>query len=150
MTSDSSMRTFDGSEDVARFFFNFEQVLAKGKTTPEKAEMLLSHLDAAAFDYFYRNFSAKNALLPAAKDYEEVKRQLLEHFGKPSDLQDDIRSAVEAKLDPGDLRGSMKQIERLYQMAEFNDEAKFGMLRQAVTYHRQLSQFCTLRGVQTY
>ncbi len=91
MASDSSMRNFDGSEDVAKFFFYFEQVLAKGKTTPEKAEMLLSHLDGAAFDYFCRNFSAKNALLPAAKDYEGVKRQLLEHFGEPSDLQDDIR-----------------------------------------------------------
>ncbi len=57
---------------------------------------------------------------------------------------------MEAKLDLDDLRGSIQQIERLYQMAGFNDEAKFGMLRQTVTYYRELSQFCTLRRVQTY
>ena len=58
-SQDSSMRTFDGGGDVSKFLFYFVNVLAWGKTDSEKAELILSHLVGAAFNFYYNNFGGE-------------------------------------------------------------------------------------------
>ena len=61
-----------------------------------------------------------------------------------------IRDATAARLSFRDLSGSLRNADRLYEKAAFNDEAKFGLLRNAVMEHLELAQFAIYRGAKTY
>lgn len=50
-----------------------------GKEEEEKAK-LLAHLDGAVFDFYYDSFAKDGSLLESAKDYQRVKRKIIEHF----------------------------------------------------------------------
>ena len=55
-----------------------------------------------------------------------------------------------ARLAFGELSGSLRNSDRLYEKAGFNDEAKFGLLRNAVMENLELAQFAIYRGAKTY
>ena len=61
-----------------------------------------------------------------------------------------IRDAMAARLSFGDLSVHLRNSDRLYEKAGFNDEAKFGLLRNAVMEHLELAQFAIYRGAKTY
>ena len=53
-------------------------------------------------------------------------------------------------MDKQDLLVSLRNLDRLYERAGFNDAAKFGVLRNAVVRHPDLAQFAAYRGALTY
>lgn len=56
-----------------------------------------------------------------------------------------------ALLSFGELNGSLlPSLDRLYEKAGFNDEAKFGLLRNAVMEHLELAHFAIYRGAKKY
>ena len=55
-----------------------------------------------------------------------------------------------ALLSFGDLNGSLRNLDRLYEKAGFNDEAKFGILCNAVIEHLELAQFAICSFAKTY
>ena len=46
--------------------------------------------------------------------------------------------------------GPLREMDRLYEKANFNEEEKFGLLRSAVMEHLDLAQFAIHRGSTSY
>ena len=150
---ESSLNIFHGhsDEDVAKFFFYFEYVLMRGKPEADKAAELITHLDGRAFDFFFDTFADKaHNLLPEAFDYDTVKTALIEQFRKPSNPEDDIHRAMDLTVDPANLLASIREMERAFDKAGFNDTAKFGLLRKALAEFPEVLQFVIYRGASTY
>ena len=61
-----------------------------------------------------------------------------------------ILDAMDARLSFGDLSGSLRNEDSLYERVGFIDEAKFGLLRNAVMVYLELAQFALYRGAKTY
>ena len=149
---DGLLSQFDGSKpaDVHKFIFVFENVAASGKSDEERASELLRYLEGDAFDFFYQAFVKNRDISADALEYQKVKKALVERFGPVGSPEDVIRYAMAARLSFGDLSGSLRNSERLYEKAGFNDEAKFGLLRNVVMEHLELAQFVIYRGAKTY
>ena len=141
---------FDGTTDVVRFFFFFENVAARNKTDEEKTLELLGYLDGAAATFFFESFASDGALSEDGKDFSKVKQAFLDQYKPLEPPQDVIFRATNSSLDPDDLLSSMRDLDRLYDRAGFNDAAKFGVLRNCVIAIPELAQFAAYRGVRTY
>ena len=143
-----STAKMDGSlsSDVKKFFFFFENVAMRGKSDEEKALELLAHLEGEAFDFYYETFAKDGALTEEAMNYALVKKAFFDRFGVKTEPSDDIRSAINAVLDPEDLLGSLKTMDHLFEKASFNGEAKFGLLRNALSRFPELAQFAIYHG----
>ena len=143
---------FDGKReaDVAKFFFVYENVVMRGKSDEDKAGELLCYLQGEAFDYYYETYSQNGGLNEAARDYQAVKKALLDRFESVPGPEETIRLAAASKLDADDLLGSLNEIDRRFDKAAFNAEAKFGLLRNAVMEHREVSQFVLYRAPTSY
>ena len=151
--SESSLNIFHGHahEDVVKFFFYFEYVVMRGKPDEQKPMELLSHLDGRAFEFFFEAFADKDqSLVPNAFDYETVKSALISQFNKPSSPEDDIHRAIDLQIDTANLVSSMREMERAFDKAGFNDQAKFGLLRKALSESPEILQFVLYRGASTY
>ena len=144
---DGSLSQFDGSKpaDVHKFFFVFENVATSGKSDEERASELLRYLEGDAFEFFYQAFVKNGYISAGGSDYQKVKKALMERFAPIESPEDVIRDAMAARLSFGDLSGSLGHAASLYEKAEFNDEVKFGLLRNAVMEHLDLSQFSIYR-----
>ena len=141
---------FNGSSDVVRFFFYSENVSARDKPDNEKAFELLCYLDGAAANYFFETFAPDGTLSEDEKDFQMVRASFISHFKPIEAPQDIILRATSATLDKQDLLVSLRNLDRLYERAGFNDAAKFGVLRNAVVRHPDLAQFAAYRGALTY
>ena len=64
---------------------------------------------------------------------------MIERFAPFESPEDVIRDAMAARLSFGDLSGSPRHAAHLYEKAGFNDEAKFGLLCNAVMVHLELA-----------
>ena len=78
--TDSSKIRFNGTTNVAKFFFVYEQAVMRTATPKERAAELLSYLDGAAFDFYYDVFAKDGDLTEGAKDFNAVKKPFFEHF----------------------------------------------------------------------
>jgi hypothetical protein len=72
----------DGSMEVKKVLFLFENNITKGQELAEKAKKLLLYLEGEAFDFYYDKFASGGALSEDAKDYSKVKAALMERFRK--------------------------------------------------------------------
>jgi hypothetical protein len=88
----------DGSMDVKKFLFLFENVITKGLEPEKKAKEILLYLEGEAFDFYYDKFASGDAILEEAEDYRKVKAALLERFSESRDPETVIRDAVEVSL----------------------------------------------------
>ena len=147
-TAGTSFITFTGEED--KFFFVFENVFTKDKTSSERANVILRHLEGPAFEFYYETFSEDGTLLPGAEDYLAVKQAILRKFGRKANPDENIRKAVSATIESADILGSMKIMDSLYGKAGFNEEAKYGLLRNSAMKHPDLAQFVIYRAPSTY
>lgn len=149
---EGSAKMFQGhsGEDVRRFIFAYENVIARGKEDVDKALDIVVYLGEVPFASYYDRFTQDGELIDDANDYKIVREWLLSTFGKKLDLDEIIRQGVEARVDFNRLGESVAEIDNLYRKAGFNEEAKFGLLRKAVTQHRGLARFVLLKGPTTY
>ena len=144
--------SFDGDKnaDVRRFLFTYENVVMREKDDNEKALSIVCFLAKDAFDLYYERFTTNDVLKDEAHDYEVVKAWLLDEYQKKIALEECIQNAVNARLDGENLTESLNYLDRCYQQAGFNEEAKFGLLRQSVKEHVQLADFTLYKGPETY
>lgn len=147
---DSTKRTFDGTSDVKIFFFYFENVAMRGKSDADKAYELLAFLDKDAFEFYYSKFTSGGALIEQAQDYKTVKAAFMEKYEAKEDPGTIMQSALEARLDMGELDVSLRKLDELYVKANFNEEAKFAMLQKAVNTFPELAAMALFRGANDY
>ena len=116
----------------------------------EKAGAILSHLEGAAFDYYYDTYSHNGNLTEAASNWGGAKIALSGRFTETPKPEEIIQKAVRCLLDGGNLLASMDEMEKLYRIAGFNNEAKYGLLRNAVMVHLDVAPFAIYRSPTAY
>lgn len=144
--NDKTNRIFDGSGDLKIFMFYFENVAMRGKPQEDKCHELIAHLDGEAFRFFFEKFTEDGKLSDEETDFERVKAVFIEEYGLKEERQEIIRQATEATLDPQSLLQSLAKIEKLYGKENFDEGAKFGFLRMAVTKLPHLATLAMYRG----
>ena len=71
------------SMDVKKFFFLFENVIAKSIELPsEKARELLLHLEGPAFEFFYNRFAVGDEFSSETEDFRIVKEAFYKEFAE--------------------------------------------------------------------
>ena len=79
-----------------------------------------------------------------------VKKALVERLAPVESPEDVIWDAMAARISFRELSASLRNSDCLYEKARFNDEAKFGLLRNAVMEHLEVAQFAIYWGAKTY
>lgn len=121
-----------------------------GKEESEKNLELLVHIDGTALQFYFDKFTTNGAVNDASKSYTQVKAAFLERFARRQEPQDVIRAATKALLDERDLLYSLDRVDALYSRAGFNEEAKYGFLRAAVTKIPPVATFAIYCGAPNY
>lgn len=118
--------------DVAKFFFFFDYVVAKGANDSEKATQLLPCLTRKAFDFYYETYAYQGHRIQDAYGYAAVKQVMNGEFSEVVIEEDYVRRAMDCKLGPLDMSASLTVKEVSFKKAKFNDESKFALLTNAV------------------
>lgn len=74
-----------------------------------------------------------------------MKKAISNRFTPIEGPEENLSHVMAARLDPKELLSSLIFVERLFEKAGFNKEAKFGLLRYAVMEHMNLAQFVMYR-----
>lgn len=110
----------------------------------------MQYVDGAAFDLHYETFAPESEPNEDGLSYKTVKDTLIKHFDQQENPQKLILSAVLVSLVPLNLSTSLRAIHGMLRRAEFNDSAKFGLLRQAVIEFTDLARFAMYPGDEAY
>ena len=86
----------------------------------------------------------------SGRNCEHVCAWFVSEFGKKVDPDVLIRDAVAARLDFSDLSTSLGTLCQKHEKADFNDHAKFGLLRKLAIEDIQLSEFLLIKGPKTF
>ena len=137
------MSAFNGSNmDVGKFFFIYDNVIMKGKEDSDKAADLIKYLDGPAFDVYYETYADGDSISKAAGNYSELKKLLKDKFKQVENPETVIQMAVNAMLDESFILNSLEGIQKLYEKAGFDRNAKYGLLRNAIRQCKdEVSQF---------
>lgn len=135
-TSTQRIQFLEGTVDVHRFFFYFENLFMAGKADEEKAKNLLAHLEKSEFNFYYETFVRDSSLEKEMKNYDLVKQKTIDSLNASKEPQDIIIQDIEAALVICDIPESRKNIETLYEKYGFNDRAKYGLLSSNGCKHR--------------
>ena len=121
-----------------------------GKTEEEKAKMLLAYLKEEAFNFYREVFTQGNALTEEAKSFETVKDKLYERFSEKLTVAEATVKAVNLRYSNQKMDKFLKDADKLYELAGFASEAKFGLIRKAIDGDKELLKFVVLRSAKTY
>ncbi len=94
MNTPSELITFRGTEDARKFFYLCENVVTKSLLDIEKAGKIVAYLTGAAFDFYFDRFTLDNAQTEEGKDYEIVKKVMLEKFSIENTDSEIMRDAL--------------------------------------------------------
>lgn len=89
-------------------------------------------------------------MIESEYDYAAIKQVTIEEFSEIVSPQDSIRGAMHCKFRPVDMATSLTDMYVCFKKANFNDEAQFGVLRNAVMDHMDLAQYVLLRDASGY
>ena len=156
-----SRLVLDGKNDadVAKYFFVYENIVMRSKSDEDKAGELLCYLQGDAFEFYYSStavgvvydtYSRNGKLTDDAGDYQAVKKAMINRFESVTGPVEHIRRAVSGRLHQSDLLGSLNEIDRCFDKAAYDAEAKLGLLRNAVMEHADVAQFVLYRAPGTY
>lgn len=130
--------------------FYFGNVVSRGKDGREKALVLLTHIDGYVLQFFFEKFTISSAINDAGKNHIFVKSAFLERFVRRPEPQDIIRRATDTTLDEKNHELSLERMDSLCAHASFNEEAKLGFLRVAVTNIFHVATFAMYRRLSDY
>ena len=151
MTSPSELKYhFNGKEDAKKFFYLYENVVMKNKTEEKKADSLVAYLDGEAFEYYFDNFTEDNPPNEEARSFQKRKTALLEKFSTKKTEAEVMKEAVNLEYKGGNVKEFFVKASKLYKEAKFNDQAKFGLIREAIKSDQGMLQFVFLRKADTY
>ena len=94
MNNISALITFKGTEDARKFFYLYENVVKKSLPDIEKAEKIVAYLTGAAGNFCFDRFTLDNGPIDEAKDYEVVKKVMLEKFSIQKAESEIMRNAL--------------------------------------------------------
>ena len=141
---------FSGKEDAKKFFYVYENVDMKTKTEAEKADSLVAYLDGEASEYYFDKFREGNAPNEEARSFQKVKEALLVKFSTKLTEAGVMKEAVNLVYKGGNVKEFFVKASKLYKEAKFNEQAKFGLIREAIKSDQGMLQFVFLRKADTY
>ena len=150
MTSPSEISQFNESGDARKFFFLFENILLKEESNAERVVKLVMILTRSAFDFYFKYFTFDNRPTENAEKYTQVKEAIISQFSPKKPQAVMMREAVHLRYDGGDFKLFIEEAERAYCAAEFNNEFKLGLIREAANGHAMLMEFALLQGARDY
>ena len=73
--------------------------MTKSLPDSERAEKIVAYLSVAALDFYFDSFTLDNAPTEEAKDYEIVKKVMLEKFSILKTVSEIMREALTLRYD---------------------------------------------------
>ncbi len=146
----SELMVFKGEEDARKFFYLYENVVTKGLMDNAKAGKIVDCQSREAFDFYFERFKWDNGPTTEAKNYHVVKDVMLKKVSTQKSDAEIMKDAIFLTYDGGDIQAFLTRVEIAYNQAEFNEHAKFGMLREALKTDQLLLQFVLFRGTKDY
>ena len=141
---------FNGKKDAKKFFCVYENIVMKTITEEEKADSLVAYLDGEAFEYYFDNFTEDNSPNEEARSFQKAKAALLEKFSTKKTEAEVMKEAVNLVYKGGNVKEFFVKASKLYKEAKFNEQAKFGLIREAIKFDQGMSQFVFLIKADTY
>ena len=145
----TELMIFNGNDDARKFFYFYENVVKKG-LPDKKTWKIVAYLAGRAFDFYFDRFTMDNGPTDEAKDCGKVKRVMLEKYSVRKTESEIMKGAKSLEYDGGDIQTSLTRADKLYSQAKFNDQAKFGLLRDSLKSDQMLLQFVLFRGAKNY
>lgn len=139
-------QSLDGTSDIGKFFLYYENVATRSQTDADEASSLLGYLEGPAFDYYFETFSEDGVLTEQVQEFVSVRKALLEELGGLDGAQDVVPSATASSIERKDPFILPRNVEHLFEKANFNKEAKLGLLRNTIMAIPELAQFVIYRG----
>ena len=110
----------------------------------------MSYLAGTAFDFYFDCFTMDNGPRDEAKDYVKVKGVMLQKFSIQKTESEIMKEAISLEYDSSDIQTSLTRAANLHSQAKFNEQAKFGLLRDSRKSDQMLLQFVRFRGAKSY
>ncbi len=114
MNTSNELTTLKGSEGAQNFFYLYENVVTKSLPDSERTEKIVAYLSDAAFDFYLDRFTLDNALTEEAKDYDLVKKVVLEKFSTQKTDSEIMRGALTFRYDGGDIPTFLSRADNVY------------------------------------
>ncbi len=146
----SELMVFKGDEDARKFFYLYEDVATKGIPDTAKAEKIVAYLGGEVFDFYFERFTIENGPILEAKNYQLVKKEMLKKFSTQKSEAEVMLDTISLTYDGGDIPTFLVKAEKAYNRAKFNEQAKYGLLIEALKSDQLLLQFVLLRGAKSY
>ena len=108
------------------------------------------YLDGEAFDYHFDNFTEDKPTNEEARSFQKVKAALLEKFTTKKTKVEVKKEAVNLVYKGDNFKEFFVNASKLYKAANFNDQAKFGLVGEAMKSDQGMLQFESLRKGDTY
>ena len=141
---------FTGEGDVDEFFFTYEHVEMIGKTDEDKAATLVAYLKQSAFKFYRETFTKDNEFTQDARDFRIVKRKMYERFAEKMSVAEATVEAVNLRYEGTNMDGFLEKVDDLYDQAGFKDEARFGLIKKAISSDQELLKFTVLRSAMSF
>ena len=150
METPSEFSVFKAEDDARKFFYLYENVVTKGLPDNVRAEKIIAYLSGDAFDFYFERFMMNNGPTPEAKNNGIVEEVMLQKFSTQKSEAESMKEAISLSYDGGDIQKFLTRAEKACNQAKFNDEAKFGLLREELKSDQLLLQFFLFRGAKDY
>jgi len=150
METPSAHRMFKGLGDARKFFYVFENVIAKGESDVERADKIVEYLAGPAFDYYFDHFTMDNGPTEDASSYKKVKEVMLDKFSTKKTEAEVMKEAVTLVYDGGDVSSFIARADKLYTRAKFDERSKLGLIREALKTDQVMLQYVLFRGTKDY
>ena len=141
---------FSSKEDANKFFYVYLIVVMKNKTEEEKPDKLIACLGGEAFEYHFDNFKEDSAPNERARSFQTVKAALFENLSTKKTEAEVMKEAVNLVYKVDNFKKFFVQASKLYKNTNFNDQAKFGLIRKAINSDHGMLQFVFFMKVDTY
>ncbi len=150
MNTPSELITLKGTEEARKFFYLYENVVTKSLPDIEKAEKIVAYLTGAAFDFYFDRFTLDIAPTEEGKDYEVVKKVMLEKLSIQKTESEIMRDALSLRYDGGDIPNFLSRTDKVYSQAEVGNNMNFELLRDSLKPETMFFQFVLFRRSKTY
>ncbi len=110
----------------------------------------MAYLSEVAFDFHFDRFTLDRAPTGEVKDYEIVKKVMLEKFSAQKTEFEVMREALTLRYDRGDIPTFMSRADKIYNQAKVGENVKFELLQDALKSEQMFFQFVLFRGSKNY
>ena len=84
--------------------------------------------------FYFDNFTEDDAPNEESRSFQKVKAALLENFSTKKTESGVMKEAVNIVYKGGKIKEFFLKASKLYKVAKFNHQAKFGLIREAIKF----------------